>query len=155
MIANLVKKHITKDKEIQQTKHFGKDAGAAFDIWGNMKRHLKGDGKAISLVIKDYFDGVEKIIKKNKEVMGDIFYGYTKSKRMTDNSWDEQIVNNIKIKTVHIWPDGPGVWKQPEDEIKKQITDIKKWPIKTWDATIDLEIYTRAVVAKEIGRKIR
>ena len=72
---------------------------------------------------------------------------------MTDNSWDEQIVNNIKIKTVHIWPDGPGVWKQPEDEIKKQITDIKKWPIKKWDATIDLEIYTRAVVAKEIGRK--
>ena len=109
LIANLVKKHIPKDKEIQQTKHFGKDSGAVFDIWGNMKRHLKGDGQKLRLVIKDYFDGVEKIIKKNKEVMGDIFYGYTKSKRMTDNSWDEQIVNNIKIKTVHIWPDGPGL----------------------------------------------
>ena len=150
LIANLVKKHIPKDKEIQQTKYFGKDSGTVFDIWGNMKRHLKGDGKAISLVIKDYFDGVEKIIKKNKEVMGDIFYGYAKSKRMTDNSWDEQIVNNIKIKTVHIWPDGPGVWKQPEDEIKQQITDISDWPIKVWDAAIDLEIYTREVVNAEI-----
>ena len=150
LIANLVKKHIPKDKEIQQTKNFGKDAGDVFEIWGNMKRHLKGDGKAISLVIKDYFDGVEKIIKKNKEVMGDIFYGYTKSKRMTDNSWDEQIVNNIDIYKIHIWPDGPGVWIQEEDEIKQQITDISDWPIKVWDATIDLEIYTREVVNAEI-----
>ena len=154
LIANLVKKHIPKDKEIQQTKHFGKDAGAVFEIWGNMKKHLKGDGKKLRLVIKDYFDGVEKIIKKNKEVMGDIFYGYAKSKRMTDNSWDEQIVNNIDIYKIHIWPDGPGVWRQEEDEIKQQITDISNWPIKVWDASIDLEIYTRKVVAKEIGRKI-
>ena len=102
LIADLVKKHIPKDKEIQQTKYFGKDSGTVFDIWGNMKRHLKGDGRKIAAVIKDYFDGVEKIIKKNKEVMGDIFYGYTKSKRMTDNSWDEQIVNNIDIYKVHI-----------------------------------------------------
>jgi hypothetical protein len=28
-------------------------------------------------------------------------------------------------------------------------------PIKVWDASIDLEAYTREVVAKEIGRKIR
>jgi hypothetical protein len=47
------------------------------------------------------------------------------------------------------------VWKQEEDEIKKQITDIKKWSIKSWDASIELEAYTRQVVAKEIGRKIR
>ena len=154
LIANLVKKHIPKDKEIQQTKHFGKDAGAVFEIWGNMKKHLKGDGRKIVAVIKDYFDGVEKIIKKNKEVMGDIFYGYIKSKRMTDNSWDEQIVNNIDIYKIHVWKTGrDDVWGP--DEIKQHITDIKKWPVKVWDAAIDLEIYTREVVAKEIGRKIR
>jgi hypothetical protein len=123
-----------------------------------MKKHLKagreGGGNRLRLVIKDYFDGVEKVIKKNKEVMGNILYGYAKSKRMTDNAWDEQIVNNIKVKTIHIWPDGPGVWRQTEDEIKQQITDIKKWPIKTWGASIELEAYTRQVVAKEIGRKI-
>jgi len=71
-------------------------------LWADMKKHLKGDGKKLRLVIKDYFDGVERIIRKNKEVMGSIFYGYAKSKRMTDNSWDEQIVNNIKIKKVHL-----------------------------------------------------
>ena len=84
--------------------------------------------------------------------MGNIIYGYTKSKRMTDNAWDEQIVNNIKVKTIHIWPSQPVMGFKSEDEIKQQITDIKKWPIKTWDATIDLEAYTREVVKKEIGR---
>ena len=151
LIANLVKKHIPKDKEIQQTKHFGKDAGAVFDIWGNMKSHLKGDGRKIAAVIKDYFDGVEKIIKKNKEVMGDIFYGYTKSKRMTDNSWDEQIVNNIKIKKIHIINSA-----ELDDQVIEDIKDMSGMPpVKIWDVAIDLEIYTREVVAKEIGRKIR
>ena len=28
-------------------------------------------------------------------------------------------------------------------------------PVKVWDASIELEAYTRQVVAKEIGRKIR
>jgi len=151
LIANLVKKHIPKDKEIQQTKHFGKDSGAVFDIWGNMKRHLKGDGQKLRLVIKDYFDGVEKVIKKNKEVMGDIFYGYTKSKRMTDNSWDEQIVNNIKIKKIHIINSA-----EQDDQVIEDIKDMSGIPpVKIWDVAIDLEIYTREVVAKEIGRKIR
>ena len=149
LIANLVKKHIPKDKEIQQTKHFGKDSGAVFDIWGNMKRHLKGDGQKLRLVIKDYFDGVEKVIKKNKKVMSDIFYGYARSKRMTDNSWDEQIVNNIKIKKIHVIKPHPSSDVWGPDEIMQHITDVHKWPMKVWDVAIDLEIYTREVVKKE------
>ena len=144
LIKDLVKKYVPKEQ------------GQPLEIWSNMKSHLKagreGGGKRLSLVIKDYFDGVEKVLKANKEVMGNIIYGYTKSKRQTDNAWDEQIVNNIKVKTIHIWPDGPGVWRQTEDEIKQQITDIKRWPIKTWGASIDLEAYTREVVKKEIGK---
>jgi len=144
LIKNIVKKHLPKEK------------GDAFDIWSNMKSHLKagreGGGNRLRLVIKDYFDGIEQVLKKNKKVMGNIIYGYTKSKRMTDNAWDEQIVNNIKVKTIHIWPDRPGVYSQTEDKIKQQITDIKNWSIKAWDSTMDLEIYTREVVKKEIGR---
>ena len=41
-----------------------------------------------------------------------------------------------------------------EEEIIEYI-DSQKWPLKTWDASIDLEIYTRQVVAKEIGRTIK
>ena len=117
-----------------------------FYLWADMKRHLK-DSKKLSLVIKDYFDGVEKIIKANKEVMGSIFYGYTRSKRMTDNAWDEQIVNNIDIKKVHILLD------VVDDEDKEDI-ELSKLPVREWDYSSELEIYTRQVVAKEIGRTI-
>ena len=155
LIKGLVVKHLGPIMGQTETR-----AANPFELWSNMKRHLeagrKGGGNRLRLVIKDYFDGVERILKKNSEVMGNIIYGYAKGKRMTDNSWDEQIVNNIKIKKVHIWPDSSKEMREEdEDEIKKQITDIKKWPIKAWDATIELEIYTRAVVAKEIGRTVK
>jgi len=155
LIKYLVSKHITPiiGKEVQQTKHFGKDSGAVFDIWGNTKRHLKGDGKKLRLVIKDYFDGVERIIKKNKEVMGSIFYGYAKSKRMTDNAWDEQIVNNIEITKVHIidfTTKAPSL--QGQLDATKDFTKSKGWPMKVWDATetMDLEVYTRQVAQAEV-----
>ena len=129
-----------------------------FDLWKNMKRHLKGDGKKLRLVIKDYFDGVERIIRKNKEVMGSIFYGYAKSKRMTDNSWDEQIVNNIKIKKVHlIKPSRLKIDTSNPDrthpidsfQIAKEAAEKLFDTVKVWDASIELEIYTREVVKKE------
>ena len=147
LIANLVKKHLPKGKEVQQTRFFAHDTGTVFDIWGNMKRHLK-DSKKLSLVIKDYFDGVEKIIKKNKEVMGGIFYGYAKSKRQTDNAWDEQIVNNIEITKIHLitFTQTPNM---KEKEIIEYV-DSTKWPLKTWDASIDLEVYTRQVAQAEV-----
>ena len=149
LIKQLVLKHLGPILGKEDVKKLSE-----FDLWSNMKRHLKGDGKALSLVIKDYFDGVERIIKKNSEVMGNIFYGYAKSKRMTDNAWDEQIVNNIKIKKVHLITYHPTYPIYKEEEIIEYV-DSTTWPLKTWDASIDLEIYTREVVAKEIGRKIR
>ena len=140
LIDKLVKKHVPKEK------------GKPYEIWSNMKSHLKagreGGGKRLSLVIIDYFDGVEKVIKKNKEVLSGILYGYAKGKRMTDNAWDEQIVNNIEITKVHVWKTNrDDVWGP--DEIKQHITDVKKWPIKVWDASIEIEIYTREVADAE------
>ena len=117
-----------------------------YDLWADMKRHLK-DSKKLSLVIKDYFDGIEKIIKKNSEVMGNILYGYAKGKRMTDMAWDEQIVNNIEITKIHTWETSQGSF--PPSWIKKQIADISDWPVKVWDASIEVEIYTRQVAQAE------
>ena len=121
-------------------------------LWGDMKRHLKGDGRKIAAVIKDYFDGVEKIIKKNSEVMGSIFYGYAKSKRQTENAWDEQIVNNIEITKVHIidfTTKAPSL--QGQLDATKDLTKKNSWPMKVWDATetMNLEIYTREVAQAE------
>jgi hypothetical protein len=145
LIKNLVKKHLTPilgRSKVQSTHEY--------ELWGDMKRHLKGDGQKLRLVIKDYFDGIEKVLKKNKKVMGDIIYGYTKSKRMTDNAWDEQIVNNIKVKTVHIIKSA-----ELNDQVIADIKDMSGIPpVKVWDSSTELEIHTRQVVAKEIGRKI-
>ena len=149
LIRNLVVKHLEPILGNKARTEF------EFDLWADMKSHLKagreGGGKRLRLVIKDYFDGVEKVLKKNKEVMGNIIYGYTKSKRMTDNAWDEQIVNNIKVKKIHIINSA-----ELDDQVIKDIKDMPGIPpVKVWDASIELEAYTRQVVAKEIGRKIR
>ena len=149
LIKNLVVKHLTPI--------MGKNAVVReheYELWSNMKSHLKagreGGGSRLRLVIKDYFDGVEKVLKKNKEVMGDIIYGYTKSKRMTDNAWDEQIVNNIKVKMIHIIKSA-----EANDQVIADIKDMSGIPpVKVWDSSTELEIHTRQVVAKEIGRKI-
>ena len=155
LIVILIKKHIPKDKKIEQTKHFGKDEGAAFDAWGKMKFHLqrhhgRDAGKILRVVIKDYFDGVEKIIRKHKDTMGKIFYGYAKSKRQTEDSWDEQLVNNIKIKKVHVLE----VKSYEDDEyvVHDDVSSVGSWPIVDWGSSVELEVYTRQVVKKEIGK---
>ena len=144
LIKGLVKKHVPPDES--------KGKGD-FEVWMFMKRHLKAGtpagAKKLSLVIKDYFDGVEKVIKKNKEVLGSIFYGYARSKRMTDNAWDEQIVNNIKIKKLHYLPKEEEVEDEEQQENIDAFVDLYKIPSKRWEYSIDLEIYTREVVKKE------
>ena len=149
LIEGLVAKHLPFGKlnTIQQTKHFAKDSGRYFDIWGNMKHHLKGDGKILRVIIKDYFDGVEKIIKKHKKVMESIFYGYAKSKRQTEDSWDEQLVNNINIYKIHVLE----VKSYEDDEyvVHDDVKAVGKWPIKEWSSSVELEAYTRQVVAAE------
>ena len=149
LIKDLVKKHLPSD-------HFANPhLLAPLEVWSDMKRQLKAGtpagAKKISLVIKDYFDGVEKVIKKNKKVFETIFYGYAKSKRQTDNAWDEQIVNNIKIKKVHILSDEVDL-DDLHDMYPKGLVHSGFPDVKFWDYSSELEIYTREVVKKEIGR---
>ena len=140
LIRNLVLKHLEPILGNKARTEF------EFDLWADMKRHLKGDGKKLRLVIKDYFDGVEKIIKKHEKTMSSIFYGYARSKRQTEDSWDEQIVNNIKIKKIHVLE----VKEYLDDEgIHDDVKSVGNWPIEEWDSSIELEVYTREVVAAE------
>jgi hypothetical protein len=151
----MVEKEFSKLKENLVRKYVDRDQiGDWREVWKEMKHYLKGDGKKLGLVIKDYFDGVEKVIKKNKEVLGNIFYGYAKSKRQTDNAWDEQIVNNIKIKKLHYLPKEEEVEDEEQQENIDAFVAKYKIPAKAWSYSSELEIYTREVVAKEIGRKI-
>ena len=153
LIKFLVTKHLSPILGKTEVKNIGE-----FAIWGDIKRHIKGDGKILRLLIKEYFDGVERVLKKHKKVMSGIFYSYAKSKRMTDNSWDEQIVNNIKVKKVHlIQPTQLKIDTANPDrthpidsfEFAKEAAEKLFGTVKVWDASIELKIYTREVVKKE------
>ena len=146
----MVEKEFSKLKENLVRKYVDRDQiGDWKEVWKEMKHYLKGDGKKLGLVIKDYFDGVEKIIKKNKEVMGGIFYGYAKSKRQSDNAWDEQIVNNIKIKKLHYLPKEEEVEDEEQQENIDAFVAKYKIPAKRWEYSSELEIYTREVAQAE------
>ena len=92
MFDPLVKKYL-KRGEFQEN-------ATVWELWRMAKR--KVDGKTMSLIIKDYMDGMEKVIKKNIDTFSSAMLSYAK-KRSTDLSWDEQVVNNIKVKTAHFF----------------------------------------------------
>ena len=126
-----------------------------WELWRMAKRKL--DSKTLSLLIKDYMDGVEKVIKKNIDTFSSAMLSYAK-KRSTDLSWDEQVVNNIKVKTAHFFKlplkiaqlKGSLLVRQQQELI--EFTESKGWSTKIWDAAIDLEAYTRKVAKKELGK---
>ena len=148
MFETLVKKYL-KRGEFQQ-------GATSFQLWSMAKR--KVDNKTLSLIIRDYMDGMEKVIKKNIDTFSSAMLGYAK-KRSTDLSWDEQVVNNIKVKTAHFFK-LPISIAQTDDQIemseKQQeliaFAESKGWSTKIWDAAIDLEVYTRQVAKKELGK---
>ena len=76
-------------------------------------------------------------------------------KRETDYSWDEQVVNNFKVKTAHFFKlkllHGENSLTPEQDELMA-FAKSQRWKIKMWDAPIELEIYTREVVKKEIKK---
>ena len=60
-------------------------------------------GRTKALIIKDYIDEMEKIMKKHSKGLKKVFYNYLQ-KRDKDGKnrlWDEIVVNNIKIKMIH------------------------------------------------------
>ena len=149
---DMVEKDIRKLKKDLVEKYVDRNYGDFLEAWREMRSHLKYDGKKVAAVIKDYFDGVENVLKKHQKVMSSVMYGYARSKRQTDNSWDEQIVNNFKIKKIHVL-EVKG-YEDADYEYHDEIKDIGK-PIKRWDSDVDLEMYTRQIVAKEVPARKR
>ena len=148
MFDSLVKKYL-KRGEFQEN-------ATVWELWRMAER--KVDKKTMSLIIKDYMDGMEKVIKKNIDTFESAMLSYAK-KRSTDLSWDEQIVNNFKVKTAHFFK-LPIPIAQTDDQIEMsekqqeliEFTESKGWSTKMWDAAIELEAYTRAVAKKELGK---
>jgi len=144
MFDPLVKKYLKKG-EFQ-------DNATIWQLWSMTKR--KVDPKTMRLIIKDYIDGMEKVIKKNIDTFSSAMLSYAK-KRDTDYSWDEQVVNNFKVKTAHFFKlkllRGENSLS-PEQQELIEFAESKGWKVKMWDAPIELEAYTREVAKKELGK---
>jgi len=144
MFDPLVKKYI-KRGEFQ-------DDATIWQLWSMAKR--KVDSKTMRLIIKDYIDGMEKVIKKNIDTFSDAMLSYAK-KRETDYSWDEQVVNNFKVKTAHFFKlkllHGENSLTPEQNELM-EFAKSQGWKVKMWDAPIELEVYTREVAKKELGK---
>ena len=97
-------------------------------------------GKQKSLVIKDYLDGMEVIMKKHSKTLGKLLTAYTK-KRIAEPDpdsgdrpmWDELVVNNFKIKMVHVSPEFSPDFEDDED--------IDGFPFKLYDDVGDMTDY--------------
>ena len=144
MFDPLVKKYLKRGE-------FQNDA-TIWQLWSMAKR--KVDPKTMRLIIKDYIDGMEKVIKKNIDTFSSAMLSYAK-KRDTDYSWDEQVVNNFKVKTAHFFKlkllDGENSLTPEQDELM-EFAKSQGWKVKMWDAPIELEVYTREVAKKELGK---
>ena len=144
MFTKLVNKYLERDKFQSTLDDFG--------LWHMAKR--KVDSKTMSLIIKDYMDGMENVIKKNIKTFSSAMLSYAK-KRETETSWDEQVVNNFKVKTAHFFKlklkDGENSLTPEQDELMA-FAKSQGWKVKMWNAPIELEAYTREVAKKELGK---
>jgi len=141
LIEKLVKKHLPSD-------HFAHpELIPAFDVWGDMKRQLKGDNKKLSLLIKDYYDGIETVFKKHKKIIGKALYGYATTNKLTEYAWDEQVVNNIKIKKIHILTDEVDL-DDLHDMYPKGLVNSGFPDVKFWDDSSALQTYISDITRK-------
>jgi len=158
LVRELIKEHVP-------SKHADKMNLDKLPVaWQNLGLVLKRDNerKIMGQLITDYIDGVEKIMKSNIKNLQRIFRGYL-NRRTTDASWDEIVVNDIKIKKVHL-VDSSGWYRSSqsgdpdeddymgwEDFLKKVKADGFKGQF--WENNMELEIYIRNTAKVESGRE--
>ena len=77
--------------------------------WIALRQEYLNEKKILSLIIKDYIDGMEKVMKKHSKPLKSIFTDYAFNKELVPDPdsgdlalWDEIVVNNFKVKKVHV-----------------------------------------------------
>jgi len=77
--------------------------------WIELKDEREYYKKVMGLIIKDYIDGMEMVMKRYSKPLKSIFTDYAFDKELVPDPdsgdlalWDEIVVNNIKVKKVHV-----------------------------------------------------
>jgi len=167
LLMDLAMKHNPKNKEYLEIEP---DIGLG--AWWHLRMDFKDNNKVMSLIIADYIDGVNAILKKHKKEIQGAVHGYYvrrgavkvkhPSGRMVGgdselsewNAYDEQVVDKIKIEKVHTFYS-----QSHADRPKKEIVPhLGKIPHKHWDNARELSTYISQVAEAEvrsIGRSKR
>jgi hypothetical protein len=159
MLIDIAIKHDPKTKELIKIEP---DIGLG--AWWHLRTTLKDDGKKLALVIADYIDGVNAILKKHKKDIQGAVHGYYvrrgtiavkhPSGRMVGgdsemsewNAYDEQVVDKIKIEKVHTFYS-----QSHADRPKKEIVpQLGKIPHKHWNNARELSTYISQVADAEV-----
>ena len=114
--------------------------------WNELRTERVKDGKIMSLIIRDYLDGMEKVMKKHSKVLGALLTDYTKKRIQEPDPdsgdkpmWDELVVNNFKIEKVHaVTGDDPDDWDETDFGL----------PIKVWNSRNDAGDYIIQTIRK-------
>jgi len=161
MLIDLAIKHDPKNKEYLKTS-----PEIGIGVWYKLQTDFKDDGKKISLIIADYIDGVNAILKKHKKDIQGVVHGYYvrrgavavkhPSGRMVGgdsaikewNVYDEQIVDKIKILKVHTFNT---TTRETDWLAKSVIPRLGKIPHTHWvGGATELSTYVTKVAQTEV-----
>ena len=114
------------------------DTNVIAKAWSYLGKSVGGKEK--SIIIKDYIDGMEKIMKKYSRPLKSVFTDYTKKRTLDPDPdsgdtamWDELVVNNFKIQMIHVSPEFSPDFEEDDD--------IDGFPFKMYDDTGDMVDY--------------
>ena len=134
-IQSLLERILTKNGEDVPPVLLQNEIGL---MWSSLGK--KTGGKALSLIIKDYVDGMEKIMKKYAKTLRQLFIAYTMSKTQVPDPdsgdtamWDEIVVNNIKMIKIHVSPEFSPDFAEDDD--------IYGFPFELYHETGDMVDY--------------
>ena len=115
--------------------------------WIALRQEYLNEGKILSLIIKDYINGMEKIMKKYSAKLKSVLLDYVKKRAQEPDpdsgdlpEWDEIIVNNFKIQKIHVG------WEYAEDF--EGDDDIEGFPFETYPDSGDMVDYITRTVQK-------
>jgi len=161
MLIDLAIKHDPRNKEYLKTV-----PEIGIGVWFKLQTDFKDDKKKISLIIADYIDGVNTILKKHKKDIQGRIHGYYvrrgtiavkhPSGRMVGgdseisewNVYDEQVVDKIKIIKVHTF----NTKTRETDWIEKSVIPrLGKIPHTHWvNGARDLSNYVTKIAQTEV-----
>ena len=162
MLIDIAIKHDPKTKELIKIEP---DIGLG--AWWHLRENFKDNKKVMSLIIADYIDGVNAILKKHKKDIQGAVHGYyvrrgtvavkhPSSGRMVGgdselsewNVYDEQVVDKIKIKKVHTFNSRQFELDWVKDSV---IPRLGKIPHTHWvNGARDLSNYVTKIAQTEV-----